>query len=145
MESHVHGHRQRLRDRFLKHGLEGFADYEVVELLLTLAIPRGDVKPTAKALIARFKNASPYAVERDKSNRMTFEPITTTALRLDVQFQNDWSADVLEWRVEETSEPFARSFPAARCNGERHPCIVLTGGLAYNIARWPAAGMHHGA
>jgi len=55
-ESQVHGHRQRLRDRFLKHGLEGFADYEVLELLLTLAIPRGDVKPTAKALIARFDN-----------------------------------------------------------------------------------------
>ena len=50
------GHRQRLRDRFLKSGLDGFADYEVVELLLTLAIPRSDVKPPAKALIARFGN-----------------------------------------------------------------------------------------
>ena len=48
------GHRQRLRDRFLKSGLDGFADYEVVELLLTLAIPRSDVKPPAKALITRF-------------------------------------------------------------------------------------------
>ena len=53
---HYHGHRQRLRDRFLKSGLAGFADYEVVELLLTLAIPRSDVKPPAKALIARFGN-----------------------------------------------------------------------------------------
>jgi len=51
-----HGHRQRLRERFAKTGLAGFADYEVVELLLTLAIPRGDVKPQAKALIARFGN-----------------------------------------------------------------------------------------
>jgi DNA repair protein RadC len=48
------GHRQRLRDRFLKSGLAGFADYEVVELLLTLAVPRSDVKQPAKALIARF-------------------------------------------------------------------------------------------
>lgn len=53
---HYHGHRQRLRDRFLKSGLAGFADYEVVELLLTLAIPRSDVKQPAKALIARFGN-----------------------------------------------------------------------------------------
>jgi DNA repair protein RadC len=53
---HYHGHRQRLRDRFLKSGLDGFADYEVVELLLTLAIPRSDVKRPAKALIARFGN-----------------------------------------------------------------------------------------
>jgi DNA repair protein RadC len=40
----------------LKSGLDGFADYEMVELLLTLAIPRSDVKQPAKALIARFGN-----------------------------------------------------------------------------------------
>jgi DNA repair protein RadC len=53
---HYHGHRQRLRERFVKSGLAGFADYEVVELLLTLAVPRVDVKQPAKALIARFGN-----------------------------------------------------------------------------------------
>lgn len=53
---HYLGHRQRLRERFVKAGLEGLADYEVVELLLTLAIPRSDVKGPAKALIARFGN-----------------------------------------------------------------------------------------
>lgn len=50
------GHRQRLRDRFVKLGLDGFADYEIIELLLTLAVPRADVKQPAKALIARFGN-----------------------------------------------------------------------------------------
>ena len=53
--SHL-GHRQRLRERFLRAGFEGFADYEVVELLLTLAIPRSDVKAPAKALTAKFGN-----------------------------------------------------------------------------------------
>jgi DNA repair protein RadC len=53
---HYLGHRNRLRERFLRSGLEGLADYEVVELLLTLAIPRSDVKQAAKALIARFGN-----------------------------------------------------------------------------------------
>lgn len=48
------GHRQRLRERFLRSGFSGFADYEIVEMLLTLAIPRCDVKPAAKALLARF-------------------------------------------------------------------------------------------
>lgn len=48
------GHRKRLRERFLKGGLAGFHDYEVVELLLTYAIPRRDVKPLAKLLIKRF-------------------------------------------------------------------------------------------
>lgn len=56
VDPHYRGHRQRLRERFLKSGLDGFADYEVVELLLTLAIPRSDVKQPAKALIARFGN-----------------------------------------------------------------------------------------
>src|SRR5262249_6739954 len=53
---HYYGHRQRLRERFLKSGTDGFADYEIVELLLTHAIPRCDVKQPAKALIARFGN-----------------------------------------------------------------------------------------
>ena len=53
---HYLEHRQRLRERFIKNGLAGFADYEVVELLLTLAIPRLDLKKPAKALITRFGN-----------------------------------------------------------------------------------------
>jgi DNA repair protein RadC len=55
---HYLGHRKRLRDRFLKTGLEGFAEHEVVELLLTLAIPRKDVKEPAKDLLARFGSLS---------------------------------------------------------------------------------------
>lgn len=51
---HYHGHRQRLRERFLKGGFVGFAEHEVLELLLTLAIPRRDTKPIAKRLLARF-------------------------------------------------------------------------------------------
>jgi DNA repair protein RadC len=51
---HYCGHRQRLRERFLKCGFAGFAEHEVVELLLTLCIPRRDVKPAAKTLLNRF-------------------------------------------------------------------------------------------
>jgi DNA repair protein RadC len=50
------GHRQRLRERFLTAGLEGFQDYEVIELLLTLGTPRKDCKVVAKAVLARFKD-----------------------------------------------------------------------------------------
>lgn len=53
-QPHHFGHRHRLRQRFRKHGLAAFADHEVLELLLTLAIPRADVKPPAKALLKRF-------------------------------------------------------------------------------------------
>lgn len=48
------GHRARLRRRFLTAGAEALADYEMLELLLFLAKPRGDVKPLAKRLIRRF-------------------------------------------------------------------------------------------
>jgi len=51
---HYHGHRERLRQRFLQYGPDALPDYELLELLLTFAIPRSDVKPLAKQLIARF-------------------------------------------------------------------------------------------
>lgn len=51
---HYHGHRERLRERFRKGGNGALADYELLELILFRAMPRRDVKPLAKALIARF-------------------------------------------------------------------------------------------
>jgi len=51
---HYHGHRERLRGRFRESGAEALADYEMLELLLFRAMPRRDVKPLAKALLARF-------------------------------------------------------------------------------------------
>lgn len=50
------GHRKRLRDKFLQSGLSGFHDYEVVELLLTLATPRKDCKEAAKTALKKFKS-----------------------------------------------------------------------------------------
>ena len=52
------GHRDRMRRRFLANGLNGFADHEVLELLLYYAIPRGDVNPLAHALMDRFGSLS---------------------------------------------------------------------------------------
>jgi DNA repair protein RadC len=51
---HYHGHRDRLRQRFLQAGSDALHDYEMLELVLFRAIPRRDVKPLAKELIARF-------------------------------------------------------------------------------------------
>lgn len=55
-KKHYHGHRQRLKARFLKAGPEALADYELLELLLFMGVPRRDVKPMAKALIEKFGN-----------------------------------------------------------------------------------------
>lgn len=51
---HYIGHRRRLRERFLKNGVNSFQDYEFIELLLTYAIPRRDVKPVAKMLLGHL-------------------------------------------------------------------------------------------
>ena len=51
---HYAGHRKRLQERFMKGGPEALPDYELLELLLFSALPRRDVKPLAKALLARF-------------------------------------------------------------------------------------------
>jgi DNA repair protein RadC len=48
------GHRKRLRDKFLRSGLAGFHDYEIVELLLSLGTPRRDCKAAAKEAIKKF-------------------------------------------------------------------------------------------
>ena len=49
------GHRERLRQKFLKSGLKGFHDYEIIELLLSLGTPRKDCKQAAKKAIEKFK------------------------------------------------------------------------------------------
>jgi DNA repair protein RadC len=49
------GHRKRLREKFLKSGIAGFHDYEIVELLLSLGTPRKDCKQPAKEAIKRFQ------------------------------------------------------------------------------------------
>ena len=51
---HYHGHRERLRGRFRDAGPEALSDYELLELLLFRALPRRDVKPLAKSLLAKF-------------------------------------------------------------------------------------------
>lgn len=55
---HFLGHRERLRERFREAGAEALPDYELLEMVLFRAISRGDTKPLAKALIARFGSFS---------------------------------------------------------------------------------------
>jgi len=53
------GHRRRLKKRFmLNEGLDAWQEYEVLELVLSYALPRKDVKPIAKELLRRFKSFS---------------------------------------------------------------------------------------
>jgi len=62
-KAHYHGHRQRLRQRFLAAGSEAISDYEMLELILFRAIPQRDVKPLAKELLATFGSFSEVIAE----------------------------------------------------------------------------------
>jgi DNA repair protein RadC len=78
------GHRQRLRDRFLEVGGEKMPDYELLELVLMMAIPRTDVKPLAKQLLREFGSfagviaATPEALMRVRGVKEN----TATALKV---------------------------------------------------------------
>lgn len=82
---HYHGHRQRLRDRFLKDPL-ALPDYELIELMLYWVYPRRDVKPEAKNLLSEYKSLGHLL---DASNTrllpgvfFVFQVIKETARRL---------------------------------------------------------------
>lgn len=51
---HYIGHRERIRERIISHGAATLQDYEILEVLLFAAKPRGDAKPLAKTLIQAF-------------------------------------------------------------------------------------------
>ena len=85
------GHRARLRKRLLEAGPEGFHDYELVEYLLTLTIPRVDTKPIAKRLLHDFGGIGPLlgasagALKREGLSDSTVAALKiaeATALRL---------------------------------------------------------------
>ncbi len=73
---HYYGHRERLRDRFIKAGKESCADYELVELLIFRAIPRGDVKPLAKRILEKFDDDISKALSAPPKELMEIEGVT---------------------------------------------------------------------
>src|SRR3546814_20628327 len=82
------GHRARLRSRLLDDA-EGLADYELVEYLLALAVPRRDTKPLAKALLREFGSlaqpvsADPESLRRVEDRKSVVEG-TGVAVRVDL-------------------------------------------------------------
>ena len=78
---HFHGHRERLRERFREAGADALSDYEMLELVLFRAIPRRDVKPLAKELIATFGSyaevivrAAPHDLQKSMASARSQSP-----------------------------------------------------------------------
>src|SRR6476619_855922 len=82
-ESRSVGHRARLRIRLLDAGPEGFHDYELIEYLLTLTIPRVDTKPLAKRLLSDFGGIGPLlGSSADRLRREGLTDPTIAALKI---------------------------------------------------------------
>jgi DNA repair protein RadC len=92
--THMHGHRERLRERLFLGGPDALHDHELLESALFLAFPRGDTKPLAKALLHEFGDlagvlaASPEELKRVKGvgdvvagGIKTIQAISVRALR----------------------------------------------------------------
>ena len=77
MKKQRSGHRERVRRRFLDEGLDGFKDYEALEMLLFYAVPRQDTKVIAKRLIDQF--GSLQAVFHTPPDRLMQEAGVTEA------------------------------------------------------------------
>ena len=82
-DSESGGHRSRLRKRLLDSGPEGFHDYELVEYLLALTIPRVNTKPLAKRLLHDFGGIGPLlGASADKLRREGLTDPTIAALKI---------------------------------------------------------------
>jgi DNA repair protein RadC len=81
---HYLAHRSRLRKRFRKTDGNGLHEYELIELLLTYAIPRIDVKPIAKRLHERFGGLSGVldASQQEIEGIKGIGPVSATLIRL---------------------------------------------------------------
>ncbi|MEJ7776791.1 MAG: DNA repair protein RadC [Sphingomicrobium sp.] len=92
------GHRERLRERLLGAGPEGFHDYELIEYLLALTVPRVDTKPLAKRLLHDFGGIGPLlGASADTLKREGLSEATVAALKI----AQATALRLLEKRVEE--------------------------------------------
>ncbi len=121
------GHRARLRERFERAGFTAFAPHEVLELLLTLCIPRHDVKMPAKRLLEKFGSlravldASPEEL-RSVDGIGSVAPI---ALRIIRESASLYLQQGLEGREPLNSGWGVESFLRLRFAGMKNECVEL--------------------
>jgi DNA repair protein RadC len=106
-EDSARGHRARLRQRLLEAGPEGFHDYELIEYLLALTIPRVDTKPLAKKLIEQFGGIGPLlSASAEQLKREGLTDATIAALKI----AQATALRLLETRIE--AQPVLSSWDA---------------------------------
>ena len=126
-EPHYLHHRQKLRDRFEKSGAEGMHDYELLELLLTYAIPRMDVKPLAKRLIAAFGSLS-GVLDADMNRLQKVRGVgtmTAPLIRLVNQLYTTYLAENMKKGDVLSSPEAVLKFARVRLSGLKHEAFMV--------------------
>jgi len=120
-------HRQRLRARFRRSGTEGMHDYEVLELLLTYAIPRKDVKPYARKLIKRFGSLSGVldASQTELESVLHIGPITSTLIRLVKEIGSLYLAEKMKEKDLLSSPQAVLDFARMKLSGLPHEAFMV--------------------
>jgi len=121
------GHRKRLRERFHKSGVEGMHDYEVLELLLTYAIPRRDVKPYAKELIKHFGGLSGVldASQKELETVLHIGPISSTLIRLVKEMCGTYLAEKMKEKDVLSSPQAVLDFARVKMAGLPHEAFMV--------------------
>ncbi len=121
------GHRKRLRARFQRDGAAGMNDYEILELLLTYAIPRMDVKPHAKNLIKRFGSlsgvldAKPQAIE----DICHIGPVSSTLIHLVKELCGVYLTEKIKGKDVLSSPQAVLNFARLKLAGLPHEAFML--------------------
>ena len=120
-------HRKRLRERFRKSGTEGMHDYEMLELLLTYAIPRKDVKPFAKELIKRFGSLSGVldADQKEIEEVARIGPISSTLIRLVKEVCSAYLAEKMKDKNVLSSPQAVLDFARVKLAGLPHEAFMV--------------------
>ncbi len=121
------GHRQRMINRFLNEGLQGFEDHQVLELLLFYAIPRKDTNETAHALIKAFGSIS-NVFEAEAEELMKIDGIGKSAavlLKLVMETSRRYRMDIFKERSRIKTMEDAGNYAAELFCGEQVEKVFL--------------------
>ncbi len=120
-------HRKRLRDRFRKSGADGLLDYELLELLLTYAIPRKDVKPHAKNLKKHFGSLSAVidASQEEIEKVAKIGPISATLIRVVKEVCAAYLAEKMKNKEVLSSPQAVLDFARLKLSGLPHEAFMV--------------------
>ncbi|MBI5374003.1 MAG: DNA repair protein RadC [Candidatus Schekmanbacteria bacterium] len=121
------GHRKRIREKYISGGCAGWHDYELLELLLTYAIPRRDIKPIAKSLVEKFGSLN-GVLDAEASELKSIKGIGENCIAL-LSIIKDIQKIYLQKRLDDkalvTSPKSACDYLMAELKGEKNEKIVV--------------------